>query len=179
MKKLMKILGIMTAALLVGGMIIACTHADLGYDTSKTPDHTAPALVAGGGNGGGGDEDTSVPQAFKDAAYTAYAIDPADFADTLALLGLSNLPPNPHNWTDAQWAQVYALAKEHEEEEETPSGGVPQSFKTGILAMYEQMGVAGFGTILSSAGLGSLPSNPNTWTNAQWAQAYAVMGGYL
>jgi hypothetical protein len=110
MKKLVKILGIMTAALLVGGMIIGCTHADLGYDISRAPDHTAPALVAGGGNGG----NTSVPQEFKDMLLADYAEDPEDFAMEVANLGIANLSTNPNDWTDAQWTQVYEEVNEGE-----------------------------------------------------------------
>jgi hypothetical protein len=126
MKKLMKILGIMTAALLVGGMIIGCTHADLGYDTSIRPDHTAPALVAGGnggGGGGGGNEDTSVPAEFKAAILEAHGeIGDNMFGLMLSVYGLGSLPSNPNTWTNAQWAQAWNTLKDIDFEDEGESG---------------------------------------------------------
>jgi hypothetical protein len=171
MKKLVKILGIMAAALLVGGMIIACTHAEGGLGTGVAPNPSAPALVGGPPPSTPGTPtppNSSVPQEFKDEVFAAYADDPDEFADMAAFLGL---PPNPYNWTEAQWAQVYAIYGAYDDDE------VPQSFKTTITTAYSSMGATMFATyVLGTFGLSSLPSNPNNWSDSQWAQAYDVLG---
>jgi hypothetical protein len=98
MKKTIKILGILAAALLVGGMIIACTHAEGGLSGAQ-PDYNPNTETGSGG---------SIPTAAKAEILALYDEAPSDFSMMGSYYGLSHLPSNPHTWTDAHWAEAWA-----------------------------------------------------------------------
>jgi hypothetical protein len=131
MKNVLKILGLVTLALFIGGFIISCEQTTIGVgsgpsdpddsrkdfdigkftpdfsDLPNIPDPEDPEDPTGG----------DVPDAFKTlvkGTWSAAELVTSGAGDTavrtvyLNTAGLpASFPANPNNWTDAQWAEVY------------------------------------------------------------------------
>lgn len=121
MKNLVKILGIITVVLLLGGMFTACPHSEIGLG-GATPDKEASALTAnassskgtgGGGGGGGSEELTDELAAFKEELLAEYDdLNAAEKTVMELMFKGAGLPVNPHNWTDSQWKKAFDTLSE-------------------------------------------------------------------
>jgi hypothetical protein len=104
MKKLVKILGILTVGFLLGGMIIACHHDTNGF-AGYSPDTKADSIDLSKANPAGGG---SVPEAFKTLAKEGSSGYP-EIVSELEITGLSSDDPN--NWSSSDWQNVYTAFK--------------------------------------------------------------------
>jgi hypothetical protein len=141
-------------------------------------------ILAGCSNPSGGAGPTL--QDFKTDLLTEYsALSPSEKAEKEAEWISEGLPADPSTWTDAQWEQAFENSSNGDDGTGTGTGtgtepdfATWQEFKTWFLPMYNAL-PSSQQTAMQAEWVPMLPANPNSWTDAQWQQAfeYSSNGG--